>query len=177
MLAGLGLHVVVVLTSVRTPRPALVLIVGTEHHSRMIVLRPLSIVTAPLMHSSTSTTLSLCTGSSWFTCTTLSPNSSSYYSCPPYCRVTQHVSFFFFNDPPPPEIYPLPLPAPFPIYKQRMMGGDEQGVSPRHPFLAGWQTGCFRLPHKTPARRAPTADDRRNARIYGLREPAGIGHE
>src|SRR5256885_7763525 len=27
-----------------------------------------------------------------------------------------HSPFFFLNDPAPPEIYPLPLPAPLPIY-------------------------------------------------------------
>src|SRR2546430_3669462 len=42
--------------------------------------------------------------------------------------------FFFLNDPPTPEIYPLPLPAPLPIYR-RDRRQDRDGPQARRRLL------------------------------------------
>src|SRR5258708_40103277 len=50
------------------------------------------------------------------------PLITNFYTVPPFSIIPmclQLLFFFFFNDPATTEIYPLPLPAAFPIYGQR----------------------------------------------------------
>src|SRR5256886_14789874 len=66
-----------------------------------------------------------------------------YSHQPNYISQLHMIFFFFLNDPATPEIYPLPLPAPLPIYRTKGGWPSPSGTVAQRPGLG--------LPHSRQA--------------------------